>query len=64
MENNKLLTLRIGKGLRQRDVADSIGVTTSYYGMIEAGNRKPSIEIAYKLAEFYKTTIEEIFFKK
>ena len=36
---NQLKLLRTTKGLQQKDVARAIGVTTSYYGMIEVGSR-------------------------
>lgn len=58
----KLMMLREKKGLRQQDVASIIGITTSYYGMIERGVRTPQLEIAYRLADFFDTSIEEIFF--
>ena len=59
---NKLLVLREEESLTQKDIADKIGITTSHYGMIEIGVRNPSLSTAYKLANFFKTTIEYIFF--
>ena len=59
---NNLLKFRTKSKLSQKDVAKAISMTTSYYGMIEIGKRKPSLEVAYKLAKFYNTTIEKIFF--
>jgi Predicted transcriptional regulators len=59
---NKLLFFRNKNELSQRDVAESIEKTTSYYGMLETGKRKPSIEVAHCLAKFYNTTIDELFF--
>lgn len=59
---DKLTALRMSRGLRQQDVASRMGVTTSYYGMIEQGSRLPQLELAYKLANFFNTSIEDIFF--
>lgn len=59
---NKLFNLREGDGLTQKDIAEKIGITTSHYGMIELGVRNPSLIIAHKLAIFFKTTIDDIFF--
>lgn len=59
---DKLTLLRMSRGLRQQDVASFMGVTTSYYGMIEQGSRLPQLELAYKLANFFNTSIEDIFF--
>lgn len=61
--NNSLFTLRSKFGLSQKEVAEKVGITTSYYGMIEIGERKPSLIVAYKLAKFFRTTIENIFFE-
>lgn len=59
---DKLTMLRLSRGLRQQDVALGIGITTSYYGMIEQGVRLPQLHVAYKLAHFFNTSIEDIFF--
>ena len=59
---DKLMAIRILKGLRQQDVAIGIGITTSYYGMIEQGVRLPQLQVAYKLARFFNMSIEDIFF--
>ena len=58
---NQLKFLRTTNGLQQKDVAKAIGVTTSYYGMIEVGTRKPSLAIAFKLAKFFNIPVEDIF---
>lgn len=62
MKNN-LLIFRNKNKLTQKEIAEAINKTTSFYGMLETGKRKPSIDVAYSLAQFYNTTIEEIFFK-
>ena len=41
---------------------EKVGITTSHYGMIELGVRNPSLITARKLAVFFNTTIENIFF--
>lgn len=61
---NDLLLLRNKNGLTQKEIAKAIKKTTSFYGMLEAGKRKPSIDVAYSLAQFYSTTIEKIFFQR
>ncbi len=60
-KRNKLIELRNNKQLKQRQVAEVCGITTSYYGMIELGNRTPTLEIAMKIADFFETTVENIF---
>lgn len=62
MLNNNLKLLRGIRQLNQQDVANEVGITCSYYGMIEKGIRTPNLNIAYRLAKFFDTTIEQIFF--
>ena len=61
MKDNKLKALRTFRMLSQQDVAKSIGITASYYGMIENGVRTPNLIIAYKISRFFDGTIEDIF---
>lgn len=58
----KLINLRKKLNLKQKDVANSIGITASYYGMIEIGVRNPSLDLAKKIAEFFGENMENIFF--
>ncbi|WP_304942804.1 helix-turn-helix domain-containing protein [Vallitalea guaymasensis] len=39
-----------------------MGITTSYYGMIELGVRNPSLDVAMDIANYYNTSIEDLFF--
>lgn len=58
---NKLKKLREENSLTRSEVAEAVGITTSYYGMLELGVRTPSLSTASKLAEYFKLPIEEIF---
>ena len=58
---NKLKELREKSLLTRNEVAEAIGITTSYYGMLELGVRNPSLSTAAKLAEYFKLPIEQIF---
>jgi len=57
-----LINLRKQRNKKQKDVAEAIGVTTSYYGMIEVGDRTPSLKHAIAIADYFGTQVEEIFF--
>ena len=59
---NRLKELRAQSNLTQKAVANAVGITTSYYGMIELGVRKPSLSLAMDLARFFDTSVEDIFF--
>lgn len=57
-----LIELRKSKKLHQKDVAKAMGITTSYYGMIELGVRTPNLKLAQNIAEFLGEKIDVIFF--
>ena len=61
MENN-LRVLRAMKRLTQEELASSLGVTRQTIHAIENGKYNPSLELAFKIAKFFETTIEEVFF--
>jgi transcriptional regulator with XRE-family HTH domain len=42
--------LRNRKGWTQEDLADSAGLTTTYVGQVERGNKVPSLTVVLKLA--------------
>lgn len=58
---NKLKELRIERNLKQKDIAKELDISTSYYGMIEIGRRRPSLPLAIKLAKFFDLPVEALF---
>lgn len=58
----KLIAIR-GESSRP-SVAEDLGITPQMLGAIERGDRTPSLLLAKKIADYYQTSIEEIFFKK
>lgn len=46
----------------REDVANAIGVSVSAVSMYENGERVPRDSVKVKIAEFYKKTVQEIFF--
>ena len=59
--SNRLKELRAGRGLTQEDLAQAVGVTRVTINYIENGEYRPSLELAFLLARFFKMGIEEIF---
>ena len=53
---------RLSRKLTQEDVAKALGISRSMYSMIEIGLRNPTLAIAQKLALFFATDIETLFF--
>jgi putative transcriptional regulator len=49
---NLLNSKRDSLGLTQQDVAEksNAGITRQYYGMIENGERRPSVDVAKKIS--------------
>jgi transcriptional regulator with XRE-family HTH domain len=57
---DRLIKLRGSR--TQAEVAQAIGVTPSAYSMYENGERIPRDEIKKRIAEYYKRTVNTIFF--
>jgi putative transcriptional regulator len=62
--DNKLRVLRAMKDITQENLAHELGVTRQTIHAIEVGKYDPSLELAFKLARFFETGIEEIFLYK
>jgi putative transcriptional regulator len=60
VENN-VKVLRAVKGITQEQLADDLGVTRQTIHAVESGKYNPSLELAFKLARYFETSIEEIF---
>lgn len=64
MANKKLKIYRTMKAVNQSELAEEIGVTLSTYSKKETGKAVFTLTEARKLAEYFETTIEELFFNK
>lgn len=62
--NNKIQELRTQKGLTQQDLANAVEVTRATILALEKGSYNPSLELAFRLAKFFKTGVEDIFYEK
>lgn len=59
-KRNSLIEIR---GTESRSyVAEKLEITPQMLGAIERGDRTPSLRLAKKIADFYKMTVDEIFF--
>lgn len=61
---NCIQELRARESLTQQDLADAIDVTRATIIALEKGSYNPSLELAFRLAKFFKLGIEEIFFER
>jgi len=58
---NKLKVLRAERDWSQADLAERLGVSRQTVNAIETGKYDPSLPLAFKIAEVFEKTIEEIF---
>ena len=58
----KLYELRTELGKSRKEVAKDIGISISTLQMYENGKRIPRDYIKIKLAEYFNTSVQEIFF--
>lgn len=58
---NRLEELRKMRGVKQEDLAAALEVSRQTIGSLENGRYNPSILLAFKIARYFDTSIEEIF---
>ncbi len=59
---NRLHVWRAEKRVTQEELAKEVGVTRATIIAIEKGSYNPSLELAFKLAIYFKTYIHSIFY--
>lgn len=59
---SKIEILRNQKGLSRKQLAEILDISERYILYIEKDKRVPGIQTAKKIADFFGTTIDEIFF--
>ena len=59
--SSRLHVFRAERRISQEQLAKEVGVTRGTIIAIEGGNYNPSLELAFRLAKFFKTEIEKIF---
>jgi putative transcriptional regulator len=59
---NNIRKLRFNSGeMTQKELADKIGVTRQTVFAIESGKYSPSLEVAFRIAEVFNVSLDEIF---
>jgi putative transcriptional regulator len=58
---NKIRELRKKLGVRQEDIANTLGVTRQTINAIENEKYNPTLELAMNLAKLLKIPVEELF---
>lgn len=58
---NRLEEIRKQHGIKQEELAALLEVSRQTIGSLENGRYNPSIVLAFKIARFFRMSIEEIF---
>lgn len=61
---SRINILRAEKRITQEELAEAVGITRATVIAIEKGNYNPSLETAFKLANYFNTDIESLFIYK
>lgn len=59
--NNRLRVLRAERSWSQQDLATRLEVSRQSVNAIETGRYDPSLPLAFKIADLFGLTIEEVF---
>lgn len=58
---NRLEKIRKARGIKQEELAAALEVSRQTIGSLENGRYNPSIILAFKIARYFDTMIEDIF---
>lgn len=58
---NHLEKLRKERGINQEELAEALEVSRQTIGSLENGRYNPSIQLAFKIARYFRMRIEDIF---
>ena len=58
---SRLKVFRAENDLTQQDVAEKLNITRQTISGIEKGKYNPSLVLAYKIADLFDVTVEEMF---
>ena len=61
LRKQKMRAYREKCGLLIDEAAILLGISKTYLVKIENGEKDPTLELALKIAKFYKTTVDELF---
>jgi putative transcriptional regulator len=61
---NRLPVLRAERGLSRQDLAKALSINYQTVGYLERGEYNPSLELAFRISEFFELPIEAIFSRR
>ena len=61
---NRIAVLRAERGLSRSDLANALDINFQTVGYLERGDFNPSLELAFKISEYFGLPVEAIFSRK
>jgi putative transcriptional regulator len=61
---NRIRVLRADKRWSQAELADRVGVSRNSINSVENGKFDPSLPLAFRIADAFGLTVEEVFFRE
>jgi putative transcriptional regulator len=58
---NRIAVLRAERGLSRQLLADALGINYQTIGYLERGDYNPSLELAFRIAEYFGLPLEAVF---
>ncbi len=58
---NRIAVLRTERGLSRQELADALGINYQTVGYLERGDYCPSLELAFRISDFFSLPIEAVF---
>ena len=58
---NRLKVLRVERGMSRQQLAEALGINYQTVGYIERGDYNPSLELAFRISEYFGLPVEAIF---
>jgi putative transcriptional regulator len=62
--HNRIAVLRAERGLSRADLAAALDISFQTVGYLERGDFNPSLELAFRISEYFGLPIEAIFSRK
>jgi putative transcriptional regulator len=58
---NRIAVLRAERGLSRQQLSDALGINYQTVGYLERGEYNPSLELAFRIAEYFSLPLEAVF---
>jgi putative transcriptional regulator len=59
--HNRIALFRADRGVSRRELAEAVDVNPQTIGYLERGDYKPSLELALKIAAFFRVQVDLLF---